>query len=102
MCKLLHWQCLPQETTGDYDFNGTFYVTKGVLQKLSHAEIASIYAFTQSLVRENNGIDYLLVFEHNQTKERLFFIDQIDRVSIQSGNYSAQENHCTLLLASEY
>ena len=72
MCKLLHWQCLPQETTGDYDFNGTFYVTKGVLQKLSHAEIASIYAFTQSLVREKNGIDYLLVLNIIRQKSDYF------------------------------
>ncbi len=102
MSEIVNWQSLPQETEGKFEFKGTFYVTQGVLSRLSQVEILSLYKFTQDLVREKNGLDYLLVFEHKTTKERLFFIDQIDRESIQSGNYPANENYCTLLLASEY
>ncbi len=98
----MKWKRQPQETTGTYHFSGRFSVTSGVNALLSEEEILAIYQEVKQLVEENKGMDYLFVYIHEDTAQKLFFIDQLNTEMIASGQYKAEYNYCTLLLASEY
>lgn len=102
METLKKWLYQPQETDGTYKFSGNFFVTIGIQQTLSQEEIFEIYLFIKSLVEEKQGLDYLQVFIHNVTGQKLFFIDQLNEKMIESGQYKSEDNYCTLLLANEY
>jgi len=54
------------------------------------------------MVEENKNLDYLQVFIHKDTGQKLFFIDQLSKQMIESGGYKSEDNYCTLLLAQEY
>jgi hypothetical protein len=95
------WTLQPQEKEGSYFFSGTFLATRGVTEALSKEEIASIYGLIQQLVKENNGLDYLQVFV-DEDGRKLFFIDQLNKEMIESGNFKPEDNHCTLLFDYEY
>lgn len=96
------WLLQPQEQKGNYFFSGHFYVTKGIETLLSYEEIFELYRRVKQLVLEKKGLDYLVVFKHKQTKQKLFFIDQLSKDMIESGQFRTEDNHCTLLLAEEY
>ncbi len=102
MNTLGDWLHQPQENEGSYEFSGTFYMTVGVQQALSEYEIFLIYRFIKLLAFDKNNLDYLQVFTHKESGQKLFFIDQLNREMIESGKYSAEDNYCTLLLAHEY
>ena len=90
----------PEYESGDYFFTGKFYVTAGVQATVHPDEIFRIYMEMLHLVSKQGGQDYLQVYTHKSTK--LFLIDNLSREMIQSGNYSNEDNSCTLLLADEY
>ena len=96
------WKRKPQECDGEYFFSGRFLITAGVQRLLSDDEIRAIYLEIQSLVQLHNGLDYLQVYVHEDTEQKLFFIDQLNTEMIQSGEFREEDNHCTLLLAEEY
>ncbi len=96
------WKRKPQEQEGEYYFSGKFYTTQGVQAILSPEEILSIYNDVQQMVVEQEGIDYLVVYIHEDSGQKLFFIDQLNKGMIESGDYLPEYNHCTLMLASEY
>ena len=98
----MKWKRQPQEQEGTYCFSGKFFVTNGVQALLTPDEIMAIYLQVQLLVKENDGLDYLQVYVHEVTEQKLFFIDQLNREMIASGDYLPEYNHCTLLLAEEY
>jgi hypothetical protein len=102
---MANWKRKPQETAGDYFFNGQFYVTRTVQDSLPPEEIKTIYEDIQNFVREQNGIDYLQVFTDERGR-KLFFIDQLSKSMIQeiieNKEYDPADNHCTLMFASEY
>ena len=98
----MSWEIQPQETTGTYKFSGTFLVTHGVNETLTPKEIAIIYHTIQKMVKESDGIDYLISIIHSETKQKLFFIDQLNQEMLDSGQYSTENNYCTLMLTSEY
>jgi len=91
-----------QEKEGDYFFNGIFYITQSVQNLLTIDEVFEIYTFTQDLVKQHKGIDYLQSFYHVEQDCKLFFIDQLSKSMIENGQFSYQENYCTLMLASDY
>lgn len=91
-----------QESEGEYFFNGTFYITQSVQNLLSPDEIFEIYTFTQDLVKQHKGIDYLQTFYSVEHDCKLFFIDQMNRPMVESKQYSIEDNYCTLMLASDY
>lgn len=95
------WTRQPQERDGNYFFYGKFVITKGVHEALTQEEIMSIYFHIQELVLEKDGLDYLQVFI-DENKRKLFFIDQLDKYMIESGDYQKEDNYCTLLFAHEY
>lgn len=98
----MKWKRQPQEQSGTYFFSGKFLVTKGIQSLLTDDEIKAIYIEVQQLVRENSGIDYLVVFVNEYTGQKLFFIDQLNKEMIESGEFLAEYNYSTLLLAEEY
>ena len=100
--KTMKWKRQPQETTGTYHFSGRFLVTSGVQALLSESEIFTIYQEVQQLVKENNGMDYLFSYIHEDIKQKLFFIDQLNQEMIASGDFKEEYNYCTLMLSSEY
>ncbi len=96
-----HWKRQPQERDGSYEFSGQLYATKGVSNELSADEILSIYQDVQAFAKNKHGIDYLQVYKDEKGR-KLFFIDQLNREMINSGEYAEEDNHCTLMFASEY
>lgn len=95
------WTTQAQECEGTYHFSGQFLVTYQVHEKLPLNEILEIHQETQRLVALNDGIDYLLVFTDDQGR-KLFFIDQLNKEMIESGEHPKEHNHCTLMFADEY
>jgi len=96
------WIRKPQECSGSYMFSGKLFTSSGVSSLLSEAELNAIVADVKAFVKENDGMDYLIVYEHLDTKQKLFFIDQLNREMIASGEYKPEYNHATLILAEEY
>lgn len=77
-----------QESEEQYFFNGTFYITQSVQNILTTDEIFEIYTFTQDLVKQHKGIDYLQSFYHVEQDCKLFFIDQLNKSMLESNSYS--------------
>lgn len=98
---MAQWTRKPQEKDGTYLFSGNFYTTRGVYEELSPQEIRSIHADVKAFAEAKQGIDYLQVYE-DELGRKLFFIDQLNREMINSGDYKDEDNYCTLLFASEY
>lgn len=96
------WKRKPQEQEGTYFFSGTFLITRGVQDLLNPEEILGIYLEIQHLVKDQKGLDYLQVYIHEETEQKLFFIDQLNKEMIESGGYLTEYNYCTLMLAEEY
>lgn len=97
------WEHKPPEyETGDYWFDGKFFVTQGVRDALSKEEILLIYTHIINLVQQKEGIDYLHVFLQKEKKYKLFFIDQVTRESLQNGAQPSEHNYCTLMFNHEY
>lgn len=97
----MQWKRLPQERSGTFLFSGTLYVTQAVANRLTPYEIAFIFQDMLQFVKENNGADYFQVYE-NDRGEKLYFIDQLDKETVESGHYPKGENHSTLLFSFEY
>lgn len=96
------WKRAPQERDGSYFFSGTFVVTSTVDQQLPLRDIIEIHRETRRLAARQNGLDYLQVFIHPSTNERLFLIDQLSQEMKASGEFKEIDNYCTLLFDYEY
>lgn len=96
------WKRQPQQNGGTYRFSGRFVATSGVASLLSEAEIMLIYWQVRHQVELNDGLDYLQVFVHADSGQKLFLIDQINDQMKASGGHPAEHDYCTLLLAEEY
>ena len=95
------WTRKPQETQGNYQFTGQLIVTEGVSAALTKVEIIGIYYDILKFVEEQGSIDYLQVYTDEKGR-KLFFVDQLDKAMIESGDHEAEDNYCTLLFAHEY
>ncbi|TXK78911.1 hypothetical protein [Mesonia sp. K4-1] len=91
-----------QEEEGNYRFNGSFYLSRGVLDHIDKKQVAELFIFVQNLVKQHDGLDYLQSFYSIDQNCRLFFIDNLNDEMIKSGNYKASDNYSTLILSSEY
>jgi hypothetical protein len=83
-----------------YLFNGNLFVTAGIKEELTPEEVAYIYADVRQFAEEQKGIDYLQVFKDEKGR-KVWIIDQLDKNMIESGDYSKEDNHCTLLFPEE-
>ncbi len=90
------------EQEGDYFFNGCFYLSSGVMDTLTHKEIAEIFTFIKRLVKQHGTIDYLQTFYCIEHDCKVFAIDQLSKTMLDSGKYSQEYNYFTLILAEEY
>lgn len=95
------WTRKPQETKGTYQFTGQLVVTASVSAALKKVEIIGIYYDILKFVEEQGGVDYLQVYTDEKGR-KLFFIDQLDKTMIESGDHDTEDNYCTLLFAHEY
>ena len=98
--KQFNWVRQPQEEEGTYRFDGRFVITQGVDGLLSKIEIHAIYFYVRALAEQYNGLDYLQVFVHGKTGQKLFFIDQLN--DEMKKEHPPEHNYCTLMLAEEY
>ena len=96
------WVRQPQENEDSYMFSGQLLITSGARSLLSDEEVNYIITDVKEFVKQENGIDYLQVYQHSKTKQKLFFIDQLNRDMIAFGGYKPEHNHATILLPSEY
>ncbi|MEL7119907.1 MAG: hypothetical protein AAFO07_10710 [Bacteroidota bacterium] len=94
------WEHQPQEKAEKYFFSGRFLVTKGVQALLSMNQIYAIYFLVKALAEQEEGLDYLQVFIHKETEQKLFFIDQLNEE--MKKEHPPEHDYCTLLLAEEY
>jgi len=95
------WIRKPQEQYGTYYFSGKFYITHAILNNFTPNDITAIYIDIQLFVRESNGADYLQVYINDQG-DKLYLIDQLNKEMIDSGQFEAEDNYCTLMFAHEY
>lgn len=95
------WKRQPQQCKGTYLFSGQLYVTRGVAAELHREEILLIYQDVRTFAEQQGGIDYLQVYEDKEGR-RLFFIDQLSKLQLESGQYQNEHNYATLLFPSEY
>ena len=102
MSERQKWQRQPQECDGDYHFNGQIYATRGILNRLPREEIMQIVNDVQKAVEEQLGLDYLQVFKEKETGQKIYFIDQLTKQQVDSGNYPLEENYSTLMFPEEY
>lgn len=101
--KTLGWHHKsPEYKTGDYWFNGQFFITKQVIEALSALELLAIREHISVLVKRHQGIDYIQTFYHPKKRYSLFLIDQITRESLLSGEQPQEHNYCTLMFKDEY
>jgi len=96
----MKWIRQEQERGGKYYFSGRFVVTSGIQDLLSEDEVKAIYLDVQNLVKEKKGIDYLVVYVHEDMGQKLFFSDQLDQDMLE--NHPKEHHYCTLLLAEEW
>ena len=95
------WKRQPQQSPGTYLFSGKLYATRGVAAALHPEEIIMLYHDVRTFAEQQGGIDYLQVYEDKDGR-RLFFIDQLSRQQLESGQYDNENNYCTLLWPAEY
>ena len=69
------WKRKPQEQEGTYFFSGQFYITRGVQELLIPEEVHRIYLEIQQLVEEQEGLDYLQVYVHEDTGQIASFLN---------------------------
>lgn len=97
------WERQPQEVKeGDYWFNGKILATKGISENLLEGEIMLIIADAINFAIQNQGIDYLVVYKHKTSGQKLFFIDQVTKSDLQQGHHPPEHNYATLMFAEEY
>ncbi len=97
------WEPQLQETTGTYRFNGRFVATATVIEDFGMDTVRAMYFIAQRLVKEQDGIDYILAFKHREIGTVVWMIDQLDdRMKKQeSPEWVAEYNICTLCYPHE-
>ncbi len=93
------WKRKPQECEGTYRFNGKLYMTATVQRELRQEEIDWIVRDVKQFAAEQEGIDYLQVYE-DEKHRKLFFIDQLN--DEMKTAHPPEHNYATLLFSWEY
>ena len=87
------WKHQAQETEGDYFFDGQMYVTTNLSEHVPQEEIAEITIQLQKMVVDNEGLDYLQVFNHSDGR-KIYCIDSLSR-EMENGGFGQLFHHDT-------
>ena len=101
-----NWIRKPQEVEGDYFFSGKAVMTIGVSNELTMlADVIPITMDLNKAVEENNGLDYLQVYECDDGRV-VWIIDSLSKSMKEGGGYTPEQikeyDYWTVLLPSEY
>lgn len=96
-----HWKRKDQEVDGTYRFMGRMLITIGIQQALTHEEIMHIAMDVFRAAYLKGGLDYLQVYERSDGL-KVWCIDQLNDEMKQSGEFTPDQDHWTMLLPSEY
>ena len=84
------WVRQPQETKGDYFFNGKSYITTNLINEISIEEIIWIISDLKAFVEQEQGIDYLVVYK-KKFGRKIFCIDQLSKSMMENDLYSRED-----------
>lgn len=92
----------PELKTGDYWFNGRCVATAGVASEIPLNELKEIARDVHETAFESGGVDYLQRYEHKETKQLIWVIDQVTKESLLDGSQPSEHNHFTIIFPHEY
>lgn len=99
------WTHQPEEQSGDYFFSGRALMTIGVSDTLEVSEIFQITSDIRRAVQENDGLDYLQVFQCDDGLI-VWAIDQLSKSMKDGDDYTPEQvveyDYWTMLLPEEY
>lgn len=76
------------------------------MDSVGHAAVIEMYLVVQHYVDVMGTIDYLQVFENTETKQKVYFIDQISDTMKITRQLTAEQlkemDYCTAMFAEEY
>ena len=103
------WKLNPSTEMGGYTFTGPLLCTPAILELPSNDLFAIVFQIRQ-LVKKNNSVDWLQVFEHPWNKRKIYCVDACSEKDKQwllsRGGISQQafqeRVHWTMLFSDEY
>ena len=102
---MTQWKRQTPARPGTYEFSGFALATRGVAEVLSKSEIKAIIQDVRHAVAEAGGLDYLQIYK-NDSGEKLYVIDQLNREMLASDGYTEEQkqkyNYFTIILPEEY
>lgn len=100
------WKRRPKDRPGEYFFSGLTYLTRGVAELFTAADIAVLREDLRRFVQEMDGVDYVQIYDHLESGQVVYCIDQLSEPMKNSGRYSEKEieayGYNTILLREEY
>jgi len=96
-----NWTRKPQEVEGDYFFSGKSVMTIGVSSELDMlADIIPISMDLRDAVNENNGLDYLQVYECDDGRV-VWIIDALSKSMKEGSGYTPEQVSYAQMLCME-
>ena len=100
------WEIQPPEQSGTYRFEGRCYVTKAVKEAVHETYLENMISQIRQMIAENDGADYLQVFIHSESGQKIFVIDNLSSEMLKGEGYTETQkreyNYFTILFADEY
>lgn len=101
----MKWKRKPPEVAdgqADYHFNGRVIMTRGVTTAIPEQELIAIVQDIKKIVKEFGGIDYLQIYEHEESGVIIWVMDQVTKAALSRGDHPPEHNYFTILFPSEY
>ena len=99
-----NWSLQPQEQEGSYFFSGKIFMTSGIQFELDLLEISDIISTIKYKVQKEVGLDYLQVFKKQNSKRKIFVIDNLNKEMKQNKDqeFLNSNDYFTIMFAEEY
>ncbi len=99
-----NWSLQPQEQEGSYSFSGKMFMTSGIQFELDLLEISNIISTIKDKVQKEVGLDYLQVFKKQNSKRKIFVIDNLNKEMKQNKDqeFLNSNDYFTIMFAEEY
>jgi hypothetical protein len=102
----MKWKRQTEEQSGDYSFSGKIYLTSGISEAIPMEEIHALILDLRSTILESGNLDYLQVYVHEETKEKIYWIDNISESRKQADHLTPMQiedyDYSTILFPHEY